>query len=105
MNQIFVRPFRQGELEKLVSWGSSNPAWDSKIIGYPSSFALAAFNNSGTLGFLPVQRPLVMEAMGFHPLTTDTQKALVMKELTHGLILQAYGYGAGEIFANRPAFS
>lgn len=98
MNQIFVRPFRQGEIEKLVSWGSVNPAWDSRIINYPSSFALAAFNNSGTLGFLPVQRPLVMEAMGFHPLTTDTQKALVMKELTHGLILQAYALGAGEIY-------
>ena len=98
MNQIFVRPFRQGDLEKLVAWGSANPAWDAKILNYGSSFALAAYNNSGTLGFLPVQRPLVMEAMGFHPLTTDPQKALVMKELTHALILQAYGYGAGEIY-------
>ena len=82
----------------MVSWGSANPAWDAKILNYGSSFALAAYNNSGTLGFLPVQRPLVMEAMGFHPLATDPQKALVMKELTHGLILQAYGFGAGEIY-------
>ena len=98
MNQIFVRPYRPADLEKLVSWGSVNKAWDSKILTYPSSFGLAAFNNTGTLGFLPVQRPLVMEAMGFHPLTTDSQKALVMKELTHALIFDAYLLGSGEIY-------
>ena len=97
MNQIFVRPYRTADLEKLVAWGSANPAWDAKVLNYSSSFALAAFNNAGTLGFLPVQRPLVMEAIGFHPLATDPQKALVMKELTHALILQAYILGAGEI--------
>ena len=47
---------------------------------------------------MPVQRPLVMEAMGFHPLSTDPQKALVMKELTHALILDAYLLGSGEIY-------
>jgi Tat protein secretion system quality control protein TatD with DNase activity len=39
-----------------------------------------------------------MESLGFHPLCTDSQKALAMKELTHNLITQAYLRGIGEIY-------
>lgn len=98
MNQIFVRPYRPTDLEKLVGWEKANPAWDSKVLSYQTSFVLAAFNSTGTLGFLPVQRAMVMEAMAFHPLTTDSQKALIMKELTHELIFQTANLGSGEIY-------
>lgn len=98
MNQIFVRPFRESDLAKLISWSKANPSWDANILKYPSTFILVAFNNSGVLGFLPVQKAMVMEAMSFHPLTTDSQKALVMKELTHELIMQTYVQGSGEIY-------
>jgi hypothetical protein len=98
MNQTFVRPFREGDFEKLITWANRNPAWDKSILKYPTSFALVAFNKDGTLGFLPVQQAMVMEAMGFHPLATDPQKALVMKELTHALITRCYASGMGEIY-------
>jgi len=98
MNQIFVRPFRSEDTEKLLTWSTRNPAWDKDILKYPSSRALVAFNSTGTVAFLPIQQPLMMEAMAFHPLVTDPQKALAMKELTHGLILYTYSLGAGEIY-------
>lgn len=98
MNQIFVRPYRQSDFEKLISWGKANPAWDSSVLSYSGTSVLTAFNNSGVLGFLPVQKALMMEAMAFHPLTTDSQKALVMKELTHTLITLSYTQGSGEIY-------
>jgi hypothetical protein len=98
MNQVYVRPFRDGDFEKLITWVNRNPAWDKSILKYPTSFALVGFNNTGTLGFLPVQKAMIMEAMGFHPLCTDPQKALVMKELTQTLITQCYMQGLGEIY-------
>lgn len=98
MNQIFIRPFRAGDLDKMVGWMKANPTWDANILKYPGTVILVAFNNTGTLGFLPVQKTMTMESMCFHPLTTDSQKALTMKELTHALITQSYVQGVGEIY-------
>lgn len=98
MNQMFVRLLREQELEKMLSWAVRNPAWDTNVLRYAGSFVMAAFNESGVIGFLPVQQPMMMEAVCFHPLATDQQKALAMKELTHALIYNAYVRGAGEIY-------
>lgn len=99
MNQIFVRPYRaESDFEKLITWGKANPAWDTQVLSYPTSFVLVAFNNTGTLGFLPVQRAMIMEAAAFHPLVTDPQKALILKELSHELIMQTFVQGSGEIY-------
>lgn len=98
MRQIFVRATRQDELPKLMSWAKMNPAWDSRILNYSNSLVLAAFNDLGTVAYLPVQQPLMLEAACFHPLATDPQKALAMKELVHTLITESSLKGWGEIF-------
>lgn len=98
MNQIFVRPARETDARKFEDWVKTNPALDKRIFTYPATFTWAAFNETGVLAFLPVQQTFFMEAMAFHPLCTDPQKALAMKELTHNLVTQAYLKGIGEIY-------
>lgn len=97
MKQIFVRPARDEDLKTLVLWSGQNPVFDPTIFTYPTTFTLAAFSETGVVAYLPVQQPFAMEAMCFHPLATEAQKALAMKELTHVLITQSYVRGVGEI--------
>ena len=97
MKHVFVRPARQEDFPNLVRWSESNPAWDPKVFTYPTTITLAAFSDTGVIAYMPVEQPLVMDAVAFHPLATDCQKAAAMKELTHALVTQAYVKGAGEI--------
>lgn len=99
MNQIFVRPMRDdADLKKLLSWAVNNPAWDSNVLRFRNSFTLCAFNSTGTLAFMPVQQVPMMEAIAFHPLATDSQKASAMKEFTKVLVYYTAVSGNGEIF-------
>jgi hypothetical protein len=98
MKQIFVRTMRDQDLKTLALWAGGNPAWDGRIYSYAGTFTLCAFNGAEVIAFMPVQQPLVMEAIAFHPLCTDSQKALAMKEFTHSLITQAYAVNKGEIY-------
>lgn len=95
MKQIFVRPARKEDLEKLLQWGNMNPAWDQRALDY--SFTWCAYSDGEVVAFQPVQRPVLLEAAAFHPASTDPQRALAMKELTHTIITHAYEGGAGEI--------
>jgi hypothetical protein len=98
MNPVFVRPAREEDLKKLLSWAEANPATDAKVFTYKNTYTLCAFTSSGVVAYLPVQQPLMMEAVAFHPLATDQYKALAMKELTHALVTSAYLGGSGEIY-------
>jgi hypothetical protein len=98
MNQIFVRPVREADAKKFEDWAKANPALDKRIFTYPSTYTWCAFNDTGVLAYLPVQITFTMEAMAFHPLCTDPQKALAMKELVQNLVTQAYLRGIGEIY-------
>ena len=98
MKQIFVRAAREADLKTLVLWSGDNPAWDPRVFQYQGTITLCAFNGADIIAFMPVQQPLIMEAIAFHPLATATQKALAMKELTHSLITQTSLLGKGEIY-------
>lgn len=95
MRQIFVRPARKEDFDRLIRWGNANPAWDERALEY--SFTWAAFSGTDVVAYMPVQRPELLEAIAFNPLATDIDKALAMKELTHTIICDAYQKGAGEI--------
>lgn len=98
MKQIFVRPAREADLKKLTSWIPQNAAWDPTLYQYPSTLTWCAFNSSGVVAFLPVQQPLMMEALLFHPLSTSTQRAYAMKEFTCFAVAQSYQRGSGEVY-------
>lgn len=98
MKQIFVRPAREADLKKLMSWTGQNPAWDQTLYNYPSTLTWCAFNSSGVIAFVPVQQPLMLEALLFHPLSTPTQRAMAMKEFTCTAVSQSYQRGSGEIY-------
>lgn len=98
MRQIFVRGAREADYKTLVLWAGANPAWDPRVFQYQGTITLCAFSGADIVAFMPVQQPLLMEAIAFHPMATDTQRALAMKELTHSLITQASLSGKGEIY-------
>lgn len=98
MKQIFVRLARPADDKTVALWSGQNPAWDPRVFGYAGSFVLCAFSGGDVIAFMPVQQPLMMESVLFHPMATVTQKALAMKELTHSLITQAAMSGKGEIY-------
>lgn len=97
MRQIFARQAVPRDAEKFAEWAGQNPNFDRRVLEYPTTFTLAAFDSDGTIAFLPVQQPFCMEAVAFRPGISDSQKALAMKELTHLLIATCHAKGAGEI--------
>jgi hypothetical protein len=98
MKHIFIRPVRDSDFSKMVLWGSGNQATDLRVLNYPSTIKLCAFTSEGALAYVPIQQPLLIEAIAFHPLLNDLQKAAIMKEFTHAAITQAYVLGKGEVY-------
>lgn len=100
MKHIYVRPAREGDAKLIGLWsnGQHIRGFDPRIWSYQGSFTLCAFSGSDIIAFMPVQSPLFMETILFHPLANDLQKALAMKELTHAVITQAAALGKGEIY-------
>ena len=96
MKQIFVRPARQEDMQKLALWANSNPAWDPRLLPYTLTWC--AFHEGEVIALLPMQRPMMIEAVAFHPLATYFEKALALKELTKALITNAYELGVAEIY-------
>jgi hypothetical protein len=98
MKPIFVRPVREEDIKKMLLWGGLNHATDPSVLGYPTTLKYCAFSQGDIVAYMPVQQPLMLEAIAFHPLATDLQKSFAMKELTHTVITQSYLWGRGEIY-------
>lgn len=99
-NHVFVRPARIEDKELFVNWtiGTKYNLFDSKVITYPSTYIRCAFNKKGPIIFLPVQRPLMMEALAINPDADKIDVAVALKELTQDTVSQAYANGSGEIY-------
>jgi hypothetical protein len=98
MKHIFIRPMRDQDFSKLVLWSGGNSAADLRVLNYPTTIKLCAFTDEGPVAYIPIQQPLMMEAIAFHPLLGDLEKAAVMKEFAHSAITQAYVLGKGEVY-------
>lgn len=97
MKPIFVRPARLPQEENLIqAFAKTNSAWDAKIIPY--SYIWCAFAGNQPIAYMPVQRPLMMEAIAFHPASNDLDRARAMQELTQNLVSHAYEMGIAEIY-------
>lgn len=99
-NHVFVRPARPNDREQFVNWtlSTKDNLFDSGVVTYPSTYVRCAFNKSGPIAFIPIQRPLMMEALAINPDADKIDVAAALKELTQDTVTHAYQLGAGEVY-------
>lgn len=98
MRQIFVRPARfPQEAELIKAFAALNSAWDANALPY-SYIWCVQYTGDTILGYMPMQRPLMLEAIAFNPIAHDIERARAMQELVQTTITHAYEMGIGEIF-------
>lgn len=97
---IFVRPVRSEDAAEFVEWSLNNPknGFDPEVVKFPSTVVLCAYDQSGTLAYMPIQSPLFLESMAIRPGLDTRTVALTMKEFTQAAVTQAHSQGKGEIY-------
>lgn len=97
---IFVRPARPTDKEQCLNWTVSTPdnVYDLGVFTYPSTYVRCAFNSKGPLAYIPVQKPLMIEALASNPQADKLEVAMALKELVQDTVSQAYQQGSGEIY-------
>lgn len=100
MKNVFVRPVNPGDSAAFVKWSveTKNNLFDPDVAKYPSTFVLAAFDENGVIAYLPVQQPLMMEALALRPDAKPAELAVAGKELTQAVVTFAHQKGSGEIY-------
>lgn len=107
---IIVRPAQDGESEVMLEWLNltlGHNCFDVDCLNHDSTFTLAAADTTGPLGFLPVQRPLMMESIALRPGLSESMQALVMTRMTEQVVAEAYRRHAAEVcfLSQNPATS
>jgi hypothetical protein len=97
---IFVRPIRSEDAKTFVEWcrDTKNNLFDPEVVKYPSTTVRVAYNSEGPVVFVPVQRPLMLEALAISPKASELDVATGLKALTQDAVAQAHICGAGEIY-------
>src|SRR6266850_234937 len=102
MKHIFVRQAEKRDIDKCTKWAVQNlerNKIDPKVIEYPSTFTLAAYDSEdGVILFMPVQTPLMMESVCVNPEVSDRKQALALKEIVQALVTSCHLQGRGEIY-------
>jgi hypothetical protein len=100
MKHIFVRPVTEKDIPTIKAYqnGTPNNLYDADVFSYPTSFALAAYNKTGPIVYVPIQQPFFMEALGIRPGLDAVDTAVALKELTQALVTLAHTKGVGEIY-------
>ena len=85
MDRVLVRRATPAEVQdQMLNYLWSTPdgqLFDMDVLEHRQTFTLAAFNQSGVLGFLPVQRPMMLENLIFRPGLTAGETAQVIANL------------------------
>src|SRR5271157_4865392 len=100
MRHIFVRSAQPSDAEKFTEWSKNTPnnLFDQDVARYPTTTTRCAFDNAGPIVFVPVQRPLMLDALAINPKADPLSVALALKELTQDAVSSAYDEGRGEIY-------
>jgi hypothetical protein len=101
MSHVIVRPGRFSDHQTMREWFASVPdqnLFDPDVLDHESTFTLCAFDDSGPLVYVPVQRPLMMESLAIRPGLDNRRIALSLAELTRSTILRAYDLDAPEVY-------
>jgi hypothetical protein len=97
---IFVRPARPADAPAFTKWSleTKQNLFDPDVVRYPSTVVWMAFNKKGPVAFLPIQRPLLLDALAINPDADAAEVGTALKELTQNAVTQAHALGAGEIY-------
>jgi hypothetical protein len=98
---IYVRPARPEDRELFVKWTWENlhrNGADPEVISYPTTFVLCAYDENGPLVFMPVQQPLVLDAIAIRPEADSRKVASALRDLFKACVMQGHLKGSGEIY-------
>lgn len=97
---VYVRPVEPRDSADFLAWSAATEEndFDPDVAKYPSTFVLCAYDAGGALAYLPIQQPLLIDALAQRPGLDPGTAALAMKELVHTAITQAHIKGAGEVY-------
>jgi len=97
---IFIRPTRLQDKDQCLEWiqNTEGNVYDLGVFLYPTTYTRCAFNSKGPIAYLPVQKPLMVEALAVNPEADKLEVAMALKELIQDTVSQAYQQGAGEVY-------
>lgn len=98
MKHIFVRPAEAKDVENVVEWSKLNPEWDPEVGRYKTTYTLCAFDETGPIMYMPIQRPQMMDAAAIRPGASTLQIANAFRELTQAAVTQMFLQGSGEVY-------
>jgi hypothetical protein len=101
MKHIFVRPPKPGDAEKCAEWAVQNldrNHLDPEVMKYPSTFVVVAYDSDGSIMYMPVQTPLMLESVAVDPEASELKQAQALKELVQALVTSCHLQGRGEIY-------
>ncbi|MGA9670369.1 MAG: hypothetical protein WBQ94_14245 [Terracidiphilus sp.] len=102
MEHLVIREAPRTEQGIVEHWAEFTPdgdLLDSDIFAHASTFLLSAMRSGeGTVAYLPVQQPLMLENLIFRPNLTDRERALAMTRLAEYAISEAYRRDVGELY-------
>ena len=78
-------------------WLDKIPEFDSGVLSYPTTRMLCSYN-SHPIGFLPIQKAVVLESMALSPNSDEIVGAQAMRDLFKGAELCASSDGIREIY-------
>ena len=100
MKHIFVRPARDGDLNKFSEWTveTRDNLADARALMYRNTVIWCAYDQNGPIVFVPVQKPAMMEALAINPDSDPVDVAIALKELTQAIVTQCHIDGTGEVY-------
>lgn len=100
MEHVLIREVDR-DAPLLKEWVRSTPdgdLFDADVLAHRSTFVLMAFNQSGPMGFLPVQQPLMLENLIFRPGLSLHETAAVIARFGERALAETYQRDAGEAY-------
>lgn len=94
----FVQLAKSGDGQKFLEWCKNQPEVDLFIPYHPGTFTLKAFDKTKDVGFMPVQRPYVLETLASNPEATDMEIASALREFVQYLVSRSQAEKVAEIY-------
>ena len=100
MRHIFVRPAIDSDGDAFAAWtvDTKDNLRDAEVLKYKGTVIWCAYGSSGPVVFVPVQKPVMMEALAIKPDADPVDVAVALKELVQAIVTQCHIDGTGEIY-------
>lgn len=95
-----MRPAVERDGASFSAWtvGTKDNLHDAEVLKYKGTVVWCAYESGGPVVFVPVQRPVMMEALAINPDSDPVNVAIALKELVQAIVTQCHIDGTGEIY-------